>query len=379
MKLHSSLWRGRLDCLFRRGAAAIPFGVDVDRADLTFGVRTIDRAEAVTRQDLDGYDLVVCSGDLTDDLHLPDLAGPTTRVVCVVEYTIGTRLRIVLLDTERSLPRRIYSVLWNLRQELKRRRAFRRSAGVQTNGYPAYEAYRRLNPNTLLYLDSRMRPEPPRHRRGDARPRGPPRSRQAPAPAALRAPRTDEGRPGPDPRRPGAAPRRPRLHPRHLWLRQPARRDRGRHPRRTGAARGPARPGRLRNRAGAARADPRRRLPELPPPGRPVLHLPRKHGLRLGCRWLRQRHVVGAAGAIAGRMEPLRSETPRRSPAGSSRSTRTGTRSFAAAAMPAISRARTISTSSSPDASTTCTRRWPPDSGARRPARFARVAAPAAC
>lgn len=82
-----------------------------------------------------------------------------TKVVYSIEYTIGTRIQIAMLDNSRSLPRRLYSVLWNLLQESKRRRAFRRAHGLQANGYPAYRAYRRLNPNTILYLDNRMTPE----------------------------------------------------------------------------------------------------------------------------------------------------------------------------------------------------------------------------
>jgi colanic acid/amylovoran biosynthesis glycosyltransferase len=80
-------------------------------------------------------------------------------VVYSVEYTIGTRLKIVALDRELNLARKAWSMLWNLRAERRRRRAFRRAAGIQANGYPAFEAYRGLNSNTILYLDGRMRRE----------------------------------------------------------------------------------------------------------------------------------------------------------------------------------------------------------------------------
>lgn len=159
MRLHASLWQGRIDCILRRGVEAIPFGVEVERSRLSYGVRTLGSLETLGAERLAGYDLAVVSGDLHSDLHLG--AAPrvsATKIVYVVEYTLGTRLRVVLLDRGRSLPSKLWSIAWNLRQEIRRRRAFRRADGLQANGYPAYEAYRRLNPNTLFYLDGRMTP-----------------------------------------------------------------------------------------------------------------------------------------------------------------------------------------------------------------------------
>lgn len=159
MRLHASLWQDRFDCILRRGADAIPFGVDVNRGELSYDVATLDPLETLAAGRLAGYDLVVASGDLHSELHLADPPrDAATKLVYVVEYTIATRLRVVLLDRGRSLPRKLRSLAWNLAQELRRRRAFRRADGLQVNGYPAYEAYRRLNPNTLLYLDGRMTP-----------------------------------------------------------------------------------------------------------------------------------------------------------------------------------------------------------------------------
>jgi colanic acid/amylovoran biosynthesis glycosyltransferase len=50
-------------------------------------------------------------------------------------------------------------MLWNLQWEPVRRRALRTAHGLQANGYPAYEAYGKLNANPMLYLDNRMTPE----------------------------------------------------------------------------------------------------------------------------------------------------------------------------------------------------------------------------
>ena len=67
-----------------------------------------------------------------------------------------TRLRIARLDRERNLPRRLWSMLWNLRQERHRRAALRAADGIQMNGFPADRDYAGLNPLPLRYLDNRM-------------------------------------------------------------------------------------------------------------------------------------------------------------------------------------------------------------------------------
>lgn len=159
MRLQSSLWRGRTDCALRRGAESIPFGLDTNATDLGYGLRALAPAERLSAADITPYDIVICSGDMPSELHLAQIRSPRPKIIYVVEYTFGTSLRIVLLDRDLGLPRKLWSLAWNLRQELRRRRAFRRADGLQINGYPAHAVYQKLNPNTLLYLDSRMTPD----------------------------------------------------------------------------------------------------------------------------------------------------------------------------------------------------------------------------
>lgn len=88
--------------------------------------------------------------------HLPKLCR-SIRVpyVFVSEYTLRTRWQIIDSEapgTVRGLRRK----LWALNQELRNRHAVKLSAAVQCNGTPTYEAYRELNPDALLYFDSRI-------------------------------------------------------------------------------------------------------------------------------------------------------------------------------------------------------------------------------
>ncbi|WP_299841333.1 glycosyltransferase [uncultured Paracoccus sp.] len=150
-------WPGEVGCVLRGSDAAIPFGDNYDPAQLPFDLTLLAEGQAVPQEILDASDIVEASGDLHLDLDLADrTAGQRTRCVFVIEYTLGTRLQILGLDRDRSTVQKAKSALWLLGQERRRRRALRRADGVQVNGFPAYDAYRALNGNTVMYLDNRM-------------------------------------------------------------------------------------------------------------------------------------------------------------------------------------------------------------------------------
>lgn len=157
MRLHKALWSGTITVVMWDHGQAIPFGAEYAPDALGFDYEVLEPGSPVPQAVLQRHDRISASADMVETL---DLAGPgKLPVTFSVEYTIGTRLRIVALDRGLSWPRKIWSMLWNLKMERRRRRAFRRCAGLQANGYPAYEAYARLNPSTILYLDGRMRRE----------------------------------------------------------------------------------------------------------------------------------------------------------------------------------------------------------------------------
>lgn len=151
MRAHAALWKGTVESVLWEGAATVPFGAEYAPDDLGFMLKVLPQG---ARPEVAGADLLAAPADMAEALAL---AGGPVPVVFVVEYTIGTRLRIVALDRERGPLRKLRSALWNLSAERQRRRAFRRAAGVQCNGYPAFRAYRGLNRATMLYLDGRMR------------------------------------------------------------------------------------------------------------------------------------------------------------------------------------------------------------------------------
>jgi len=151
------VWGGPLHVILRESAERFAFGRSVDPATLGFTLQVVPHGSAVDPAVADDHDVVMLAADSHLDLDFATQAkGRRARTVCVIEYTLGTRLRIALLDRGRGLARRLWSCGWNVRQEFRRRRALRDADGVQVNGYPALDTYRGINRDVLLYLDNRM-------------------------------------------------------------------------------------------------------------------------------------------------------------------------------------------------------------------------------
>lgn len=158
MRLHRAHWPGPVRALVWLGARTIPFGASYDPADLDFELVPLSPKQAPDAALLRDVGAVFASADGPSLFALAPLARAAgARQVWSLEYTLETRLRIAALDPQRSLPRRVWSMLWNLRVEIARRRVLRAADGVQFNGYPAWDSYHRTVRSPLLYLDNRMR------------------------------------------------------------------------------------------------------------------------------------------------------------------------------------------------------------------------------
>ena len=154
MRAHARHWDGPLKSIIWEGATSVPFAVELAPQELGFDLVVL--GQGADLPSLEEAALVAAPADLAEVLKIADDDVP---VVFAVEYTIGTRLQIVALDRGRGPVRKAWSALWNLRMERRRRQAFRKSAGLQCNGYPAFEDYAGFNSNPMIYLDGRMRQE----------------------------------------------------------------------------------------------------------------------------------------------------------------------------------------------------------------------------
>lgn len=156
-RLHARHWDGPVRFILWENDH-IPFGQEVDEADLGFALTLLEPGQGVVTEHLGNAALVAASADMHENYHLPDLTRPAgIKLVYTIEYTLGIRLRILWLERDRSLIRKLRSALWLVQQERRCRRAMRAADGLQFNGWPAQDAYARLNPAHLLYLDGRMR------------------------------------------------------------------------------------------------------------------------------------------------------------------------------------------------------------------------------
>ena len=157
MKYYCDSWQGAVDCVLMGRNSRVSFGRAFRREELPFAVHILAGANEMDREFLSQFDVILCSGDNFEFLNLAETCAPLdVKIAFIIEYTPETRRQIIELDRSRSLPKKIYSLLWTLRQERRRRRAFRIADGLQANGYPAMEVYGPLNNNTLLYLDNRI-------------------------------------------------------------------------------------------------------------------------------------------------------------------------------------------------------------------------------
>lgn len=155
-RLHARHWNGPIRFILWRNDS-MPFGQDVDAADLGFELTVLEPGESLTSEHLKGAGLIAASADTHLTFDLPRHAKAAgVKLVYAIENTLDTRLRILWMDREQSWPRKLRSSLWLLQRERRCRRVLRECDGVQFNGWPARDAYAHLNPNTLLYLDGRM-------------------------------------------------------------------------------------------------------------------------------------------------------------------------------------------------------------------------------
>ena len=153
-------WPGELDCILREGAKGIPFGAREVSKELDFGLHVLGPDEPLTEEHFQGYDVVYCSADDQHNLNIPNLIRPGgPKIVYTLEYTLETRLQVAALDRSKSLARRLYSKVWLVWQELRRRKALKGCDGLHANGYPAFDTYKGLVNERLLYLDNRMSSE----------------------------------------------------------------------------------------------------------------------------------------------------------------------------------------------------------------------------
>lgn len=75
--------------------------------------------------------------------------------IYISEYTLKTRRQIVAVEESQPI-KRLWRTRWEEKQEQKQLNAIALADGLQCNGTPTYEDYRKLCSDTLLFFDTRI-------------------------------------------------------------------------------------------------------------------------------------------------------------------------------------------------------------------------------
>ena len=157
MSFYCKYWDDEVCCMIPHSNNKTLFGALFDAKNLPFSVEFIPSYSEITYDQIALHDVILCDGDSHSYLHISEIAEKKpNKIIYVIEYTLNTRLRILFLEKKLSFLRKIYSLLWILNQERRRKKAFKAADGLQANGFPAFSRYKSLNRNTLLYLDNRL-------------------------------------------------------------------------------------------------------------------------------------------------------------------------------------------------------------------------------
>ncbi len=155
--LYKKLWQGKITCVMRTTNASLPaFGaVSMDKNDIPFSCLTLSCNEIVKDKHIRDANVVLASGDSFNQLHISRLCNSLNiKCIYIIEYIPETRYQIASLSTNNVfLKLRRFFYLW--RGERVRVSAFSFADGLQANGMPAYQNYKKFG-NSILYFASRI-------------------------------------------------------------------------------------------------------------------------------------------------------------------------------------------------------------------------------
>ena len=157
LRLYSRYWPGRVRAVFREGPATqILFGSWREPASLPFDIATVPEGAPIPDTLLHDAAVVLGSGDNHLDFSLASQCRTLgVPVIFAIEYILEARLEIIALS-EAPLVSRLKSMVWTIKSELDRRRAFFQARGLQANGTPAAGRYARTSREILTYFDTRL-------------------------------------------------------------------------------------------------------------------------------------------------------------------------------------------------------------------------------
>lgn len=157
LKAFARYWPGRVRAVFRPSETP-PAGLDtiqVQSPELPYDLRVSDYSEDTLPEEVARVSVVLAGigygftalAEICEAIGVP--------CVYMTELTLATERQMAKCTCRNPL-RRWRNYQWLRGQERRNAAAIRRAAGIQCNGVPTYNAYAGINPNALLFFDSRL-------------------------------------------------------------------------------------------------------------------------------------------------------------------------------------------------------------------------------
>ena len=157
VEAYAQRWPGQVTVLIRHGSEPQE-GLDpvVFHADeYPFDLEPLPSDSFILKKRLAQADVILATLD-TSNLKLSALCQTiNTALVWITETSVRTRAQIIKADTS-SLIRRGKRLLSNQLTEFFYQQAVRQASAVQCNGLPTFQDYQTINPQALLFFDSRI-------------------------------------------------------------------------------------------------------------------------------------------------------------------------------------------------------------------------------
>ncbi|QQE10321.1 glycosyltransferase [Planctomycetota bacterium] len=124
-------------------------------SDLPFELRTFNFTPTSLKPAIEKASIVLAGFDFDKTDLAPLCKQLAIPLIYITEYSTRTQLQIINAGDANFL-RKLRSKIWVYQQRPRKNRALAQATALQCNGTPTYNEYENVNPNRLLYFDTRV-------------------------------------------------------------------------------------------------------------------------------------------------------------------------------------------------------------------------------
>ena len=154
---YQKYWVGEIEVILEEDRSVLDNldNITINVNQLSFSVRILNYESAEFLRALDQCNVVLASVSHRQNEISSYCQHMNIPCAYVSEYSLKTRFQIINSSFKNPFLR-FRKYLWEIFQEKKQVKAIGIADGIQCNGSPTFNAYRRINVNPLLYFDSRV-------------------------------------------------------------------------------------------------------------------------------------------------------------------------------------------------------------------------------